>query len=215
MKKTIENKIFLKLQKLSIYLIIITILSVFANYLYVKQNTSISFQDVENTKDYAYIDIYKMSEKFAYNEENNIGIHYIIDKEETGLWHTYLIAINESNYDNYKEIIDYTYNRTDKVPKSIRVYGYPVLVNNELKEMAIKNIEKFVPAQNEIKITEENYETYLTNSYLDTTKSINRNINFTFILIIILLFSFIGLFILTIFEKETQKIKKTKKGRKK
>ena len=155
MKKTNEKKIFLKLLKLSIYLIIITILSVFANYLYVKQNTSISFQDVENTKDYAYIDIYKMSEKFAYNEENNIGIHFIIDKEETGLWHTYLIAINESDYNNYKEIIDYTYNRIDKVPKSIRVYGYPVLVNDELKEMAIKNIEKFIPAQNETKITSQ------------------------------------------------------------
>ena len=210
MKKTNEKKIFLKLLKLSIYLIIITILSVFANYLYVKQNTSISFQDVENTKDYAYIDIYKMSEKFAYNEEKNIGIHFIIDKEDTGLWHTYLIAINESDYNNYKEIIDYTYNRIDKVPKSIRVYGYPVLVNDELKEMAIKNIEKFIPAQNETKITKENYETYLTNSYLDTTKNKNRNINLIFILIIILLFSFIGLFILTIFEKE-----KVKKGREK
>lgn len=210
MKKTNEKKIFLKLLKLSIYLIIITILSVFANYLYVKQNTSVSFQDVENTKDYSYIDIYKMSEKFAYNEEKNIGIHFIIDKEDTGLWHTYLIAINESDYNNYKEIIDYTYNRIDKIPKSIRVYGYPVLVNDELKEMAIKNIEKFIPAQNETKITKENYENYLTNSYLDTTKSINRNINFIFILIIILLFSFIGLFILTIFEKE-----KVKKGRKK
>ena len=210
MKKTNEKKIFLKLLKLSIYLIIITILSVFANYLYVKQNTSVSFQDVENTKDYSYIDIYKMSEKFAYNEEKNIGIHFIIDKEDTGLWHTYLIAINESDYNNYKEIIDYTYNRIDKIPKSIRVYGYPVLVNDELKEMAIKNIEKFIPAQNETKITKENYENYFTNSYLDTTKSINRNINFIFILIIILLFSFIGLFILTIFEKE-----KVKKGRKK
>ncbi len=208
MSKTNENKIIFKLLKLSVYLIIITILSVFANYLYTKQNASISFQDVENTKDYAYIDIYKMSEKFAYNEEKNIGIHFIIDKEETGLWHTYLIAINESSYNNYKEIIDYTYNRTDKVPKSIRVYGYPVLVNDELKEMAIKNIEKFVPAQNEIKITKENYEKYLTNSYLDTTKYINRNINFIFILIIVLLFSFIGLFILTIFEK-------VNKGRKK
>ena len=208
MNKTNDNKIIFKLLKLSVYLIIITILSVFANYLYTKQNASISFQDVENTKDYAYIDIYKMSEKFAYNEEKNIGIHFIIDKEETGLWHTYLIAINESSYNNYKEIIDYTYNRTDKVPKSIRVYGYPVLVNDELKEMAIKNIEKFVPAQNEIKITKENYEKYLTNSYLDTTKYINRNINFIFILIIVLLFSFIGLFILTIFEK-------VNKGRKK
>ena len=81
--------------------------------------------------------------------------------------------------------------------------------------MAIKNIEKFVPAQNTIKITKENYEKYLTNSYLDTTKSINRNINFIFILIIILLFSFIGLFILTIFEKSTPQKNKSKKGRKK
>lgn len=215
MKKTNEKRIFLKLIRLTIYLVIITILSVYANYLYVKQNTSIAFQDVENTKDYAYIDIYKMSEKFAYNEEKKIGIHFIIDKEDTGQWHTYLVAINESDYKKYKSIIDYTYNRTDIEPKSIRVYGYPVLVNNELKEMAIKNIEKFIPAQNEIKITNENYEKYLTNSYLDTTKYINRNANYIFILIVVLLFSFIGLFILTIFEKEKTVKKMTKKERKK
>ena len=211
MKKHVkEKRLAIKLFICLVYLVIITILLACSYKLYEQKNVIVSWSEVENVDNYTYINIYKMSEKFAYNEEKNIGIHFIIDKEDTGLWHTYLVAINESDYNNYKEIIDYTYNRTDKVPKSIRVYGYPVLVNDELKEMAIKNIEKFVPAQNEIKITKENYENYLTNSYLDTTKSINKNINFIFILIIILLFSFIGLFILTIFEKE-----KVKKGRKK
>ena len=118
------------------------------------------FSESESVNDYSYINIYKMSEKFAYYKESNIGIHFVIDKEETGQWHTYLVAINESDYKKYKSIIDYTYNRTDIEPKSIRVYGYPVLVNNELKEMAIKNIEKFIPAQNEVKITNENYENF-------------------------------------------------------
>ena len=45
-----------------------------------------------------------MSEKFAYYEEENIGIHFVIETEETGEWRTYLIAINESDYDRYKDI---------------------------------------------------------------------------------------------------------------
>ena len=47
-----------------------------------------------------------MSEKFAYYAEEKLGIHFVIEKEDTGEWHTYLVGINEDEYDKYKNIID-------------------------------------------------------------------------------------------------------------
>ena len=143
-----------------------------------------------------------MSEKFAFYEDSNIGIHFVIEKENTGQWHTYLIAINEADYDKYKDIIDYTYERTDKVPEIIRVYGYPKLVDNDLKDLAIKNISNFIPAENEIVITNENYETYLTNSYLDTTKEKKDEFNIMLFITALLLATAIILLILTILDKD-------------
>ena len=142
-----------------------------------------------------------MSEKFAYYKDADVGIHFVIEKENTGQWHTYLIAIKESEYDKYKGIIDYSYERTDVEPEPIKVYGYPVNTSNELKELAIKNIDNFIPATNEVKITNENYEAYLTNSYLDTTQSKEDSFNIILFFTLLLLVLVIGLFLLTLFDK--------------
>lgn len=201
-KKINEKRIAIKLFFCLIYLIIITILSVCSYKLFEQKKDIIPWSEVENIEDYTYIDIYKMSEKFAYYEETNIGIHFIIEKENTGLWHTYLVAINENDYDKYKKIIDYTYERTTDTPEPIRVYGYPVIANEEIKSLAIKNISNFVPAENEVIINEENYDTYLTNSYLDTTKDKQDKFSILLFLSLTLLFTVIALLLVTIFDKD-------------
>ena len=202
-KKAIkEQRLAIKMFICLIYLILITVLFVVSYKLYQEKKDMIPWSQVQTNNDYSYIDIYKMSEKFAFYEEANIGIHFVIEKEDTGLWHTYLVAINENDYNKYKDIIDYTYERTDKVPKKLRVYGYPVIVNSEIKDLAIKNISNFVPAENEIKITDDNYETYLTNSYLDTTKSKKVHFNPVLTILIFLLITTIFLLILTVFDKD-------------
>ncbi len=201
-KKQNDQRLVLKMLACLIYLIVITILFVYTYKLYSENNKLTPWNEVESVDEYTYIDIYKMSEKFAFYEESNIGIHFVIEKENTGQWHTYLIAINEEDYDKYKDIIDYTYERTDKVPEIVRVYGYPKIVDNDLKDLAIKNISNFIPAENEIIITNENYETYLTNSYLDTTEKRKDNFNITLSSIALLLFIAIVLLILTILDKD-------------
>ena len=204
MKKNVEEKrLAIKMTICLFYLILITILSVFTYTIYEKSKTIVPFSQVENVDNYSYIDIYKMSEKFAFYEESNIGIHFVIEKEQTGLWHTYLIAINEDDYEKYKKIIDYTYERTDTIPETIRVYGYPVITKDNIKQLAIKNIPNFVPAENEVVITEENYESYLTNSYLDTTKEKESNINVLLGLSSLALIVIILLLISTILNKDT------------
>lgn len=200
-QKKKEKNILLKLFLCLIYLIMITILFVISYNLYEKKQEIVSWSEVENIDDYTYMDIYKMSEKFAYYKESNIGIHFVIEKEETGLWHTYLIAIDENEYDKYKSIIDYTYERTDKVPEPIRVYGYPVIISKEIKALAIKNIPNFVPKENEIVINDENYEKYLTNSYLDTTKEKKEEFSIILCISLLLIFIIFALMVMTIFDK--------------
>ena len=166
-KKISEKRLLIKMIICTLYLIIITILLTHSFRLY-KENENIkSLSEAKSTEEYTYIEVYKMSEKFAFYEDLNIGIHFVTDKEKTGQWHTYLMAINEKEYDKYKSIIDYTYGKTKEQPKPIKVYGYPRITNKELKTMAINNINNFISAENEIKITEENYEQYLTNCYLE------------------------------------------------
>ena len=202
-KKTIDEKRFaIKMFMCLVYLIIITILFVCSYRIFEQKKNIVSWSNVETVEDYTYITINKMSEKFAYYQDTNIGIHFVIEKEDTGLWHTYLIAINENDYNKYKAIIDYTYERTTEIPEPIKVYGYPVITNNELKNLAIKNIKNFVPAENEVQITTENYDAYLTNSYLDTTRSKEDKFNGILFVSLLLLLIVIMLLIATIFDKD-------------
>ena len=197
-----EKRLVIKMLLCLVYLIVITILFVCSYKLFQEKKEITPLGKVESVEEYSYVEISKMSEKFAYYSEENIGIHFIIEKEDTGEWHTYLIAINEDDYDKYKAIIDYTYERTTEVPESIKVYGYPVIIDDSLKQMAINNIINFVPAENEITITNENFEQYLTNSYLDTTQSKKDYFDVILFVTLILLFVMIGLLIFTIFDKD-------------
>lgn len=201
-KKINEKRLVIKMIVCLVYLAIITILFVGSYQLFQEKKDVVPWNEVENVDERTYIEIYKMSEKFAYYQESNVGIHFVIEQESTGLWHTYIIAIDESDYDKYKAIIDYSYERTTQVPKPIRAYGYPVIANQEIKNLAIKNIPNFVPAENEVKITEDNYETYLTNSYLDTTKGQKDRFNIILCVSLMLLFIVIVLLIVTIFDKD-------------
>ncbi len=197
-----ESRLAIKMFMCLIYLIVMTLLFICSYKIYEQKNNIVAWSDVENIEDYTYMTIDRMSEKFAYYKESNVGIHFVIEMEDTGEWHTFLIAIDEDKYDDYKDIIDYSYERTKTKPKPKKVYGYPVIVDDALKELAIKNITNFVPAENEVKITKENYEAYLTNSYLDTTISRQNNFSIVLFITLLLLLIVFALFIATIFNKD-------------
>ena len=201
-RKYNNKRLTIKLLLSLVYIIIITVLFVCAYKLYEEKTSIKKWDEVETVEDYTYITVNKMSEMFAFYEESNLGFHFVIEKEPTGQWHTYVIAIDEDKYDDYKDIIDYTYERTNKVPKAKKVYGYPVITTDDIKELAIKNIPNFVPAENEIQITEENYETYLTNSYLDTTKERVDVFNYYLFAVLLLLGTVVFLLILTVLNKD-------------
>ena len=200
-----EKRFAIKLLLCSVYLIIITILSVCSYKIYTDKQDVKSWSDVSNAEEYSYIKVSKMSEKFAYYSTNKKSIHFVIEEEETGAWYTYLIAIKDSDYSKYEDIIDYTYERTDKKPKPVKVYGYPVVINDELKKMALDNIKNFLPVDNEIEITNENFTDYLTNSYFDTTIKREENFNGILFGLLLMLFITIVLFIVTLIDKDKNK----------
>ena len=76
--------------------------------------------------------------------------------------------------------------------------------------LAIKNIPNFVPNENEVTITKDNYNDYLTNSYLDTTKSRKNNISITLAITLTLLLISILLLISTIISNDKNKKRKKK-----
>lgn len=201
MKKKNDRRLGIKLLLSVIYLMIITILFVCGYKIYNDLNNPISYQDTTSTDDYSYIEVSKMSDKFAYSAKTNIGMHFVIEREDTGIWHTYIIALDEKNIDKYKKIIAYSKGETNTIPKPIKVYGYPVNTNDQLKEMAIKNINNFLPSTNEVKITNDNYEEYLTNSYLDTTQEKQEVISPMLTLIFVLFIVVIILLLLVIIDK--------------
>lgn len=201
-KKVKLRRFAIKLVLSMVYLVIITILLV-SSYRIFKEKKLISpWEEVHSTDEYSYVEVSKMSEKFAYYESENIGLHFIIEEKETGEWHTYVIAINEDKYDDFKNIIDYSYERTTEVPEPIVVYGYPTIMTDDLKEMVLNHIGDFLPADSEVTITRENIDAYLTNSYLDTTKEQKEYFSVILFTTLLLLFIMIALLIFTIFDRD-------------
>lgn len=201
-EKLYEKRLIFKTFICLIYLIVITILVVCVYQLYHEKEKILPWSSADSVEDYTYITISKMSEKFAYYENLKKEIHFVIEEEDTGQWHTYLVAIDEDDYSKYKDIIDYTYERTTEVPEPVKVYGYPVVIDDELKQLAIQNITNFVPAENEVVITNDNFNTYLTNSYLDTTLPRQEKFSFALFLVIVILIIVVLMFILTILDQD-------------
>ena len=201
-KKVDEKRLIIKFLACTVYLIVIMILFVCSYKLFEQKSNMVPWSEVESVEQYSYIEISRMSEKFAYYEEENIGIHFVIEMADTGEWRTYLIAIDEDNYAKYKDVIDFSYERTTEEPEPLKVYGYPSIISEELKEMALNNIDNFLPKENKIEITSENFEKYLTNSYLDTTQDKREYFNIILFATLILLMIMIFLLIFTILDKD-------------
>lgn len=201
-RKVNEKQLVVKFLLCVVYLVIITILFYCSYMLFEQKDNVLSWSDVKTDEDYSYIEISRMSEKFAYYEKANKQIHFVIEKEDTGVWHTYLIAIRPDDYNKYKKIIDYTYERTKEEPKPKKVYGYPVIIDSNLKRLAIKNINNFVPKENAVKINDNNFNDYLTNSYLDTTIKKIDKFSFYLFITFFLMAIMIILFIYTLVAKE-------------
>ena len=127
-----------------IYLIVITILFVCSYKLFQAKYDAKPWGEVESVEEYAYIKVSRMSEKFAYYEQENIGIHFVIEKEVTGQWRTYIIAIDENKYNEYKEIIDYTYTPSETLKATDKKITISYTEGKITKNLSTKAVERFL-----------------------------------------------------------------------
>ena len=202
-KKQKQKKNYRMLIKLSlsvIYIFVIGILMFSAYRIYEEDRKVIHWNDIITIEDYAYLNIGEMSEAFA--EIGNKTIHFTIETFDDETWRISLIAINKDTMEHFKEIIDYSYERIETRPNSIRVYGYARAINPKLKELVIENLENFIPYDRRFELNEDNFKEYFSNVYLDTTIDKTENINPTIIIILVMKLILIVLFIFTIMNKD-------------
>lgn len=185
-----------------LYLLVIVILFTSAYRLFEKDKVILSWNKVKSTNDYTYIKVSQMSEAFAKIKGTDKNIHFVIEKEKNGQWYTYLVAINKKDYNKYKNIIDYSYERIKEKPKRLKVYGYPRKTNSNIKKIAIRQIKNFVPIENKTVINEKNFEKYMTNTYLDTTIKKSRSVNYIIVMLLVLALILMGLIFFTLFDRD-------------
>ena len=70
-RKIDEKRLIIKFLACTVYLIVITILFVCSYKLYQEKDNITPWQEVESVEQYSYIEISRMSEKFAYYEKEN------------------------------------------------------------------------------------------------------------------------------------------------
>lgn len=201
-KKTVKLRTLIKLFVCILYIIVISILALCSYRLYVKADSPTSWSSVKDMNDYSYINISRMSEEFATLDNGKKQLHFVIEKTVDGKWYTYLIKINKSEEKKFRDIIDYSYGKTDKVSKNIRVSGYPKKITKQIKSLAIKYAPSFLPADNENILTEENFEEYLTNIYLDTTVKQVHQFNYIMLTLMIIMLILVIMLIITIFDRD-------------
>ncbi len=166
-----------------IFLIIICILF-FSSYFIYTKSRKIAYYTSKN-KDYSYLEIVEMSDSFA--DIGNKELHFVRDNKNI-----YVVAISKKEIKGYQNVMNYTYGKT-KERKTMKIYGYPISKNNQIKKLEMKYINYFLPYEERININYHNYNQYLFDTYLDTT--INPLYQFNYIVFLLLLLFAILLFI--------------------
>ena len=201
MIKKKKARIIIKIVLSVIYLLVAATLVYVSYRMFVDDNKDYRWRDVDSTKRYAYIKISQMSEAFAKVKGGNKQFHFVIEKEKNGNWHTYIIAISKKDLEKYQKLIDYTYEISDEKVEDIKVYGYPRKIKKAMKKLAIKNISNFVPVENEVVLTNDNFDKYLTNTYLDTTVPKSHETNYMIVTLLTMALILIILIIYTICDR--------------
>lgn len=217
-------RIYIKIFFCIIYLIVIGILFFSAYKLYMNDKKEVSWDKVISTTNKTSLTISKMSEAFAKIKKKQV--HFVIVMDKNKVYRSYLIAISKKDYKKYKPIIDYSYERTKEKVQPLTVKGYPRIISKELKELTLKNYKNFLPNDNSVKLTEKNFDKYITNTYLDTTIHKIEKTNYIVITLLVLIVLLFILLLLTLIDRdmivnkaskalEKEQKKKKKKAKKK
>lgn len=192
----------IKLVVCVIHIVVIMILGFCSFRVYKSGDKPIHLSNVEKDTQYSYLDVFEMSKKIT-----NIGkdkqLHFVIEKTENDKWYTYLVAIEKKDENKFKDMIAYTEQETDKVPEKIRLYGYPVKINDEIKKETIKKSSDFLGSSKEkSNLSSENFEQYLTSYYLDSTVAQHHEFNYIMLILALMIVVLLITLILVIFDRD-------------
>ena len=193
-KLKLKKNIFYKLIISPIFLLVMVILFTSSYFIYTTSRKIPYY--TKSSKIYSYLEIEEMSESFASMGQKEL--HFVKDKKNI-----YVIAINKKDQKKYQEIIDYTYVKT-KEKKSLKIFGYPIEKNTQIKNLEIKYINKFLSYEEKIEINKNNYPIYLASTYLDTTINPFYKFNYIVFILLLLLVIVTYLFIKVIFFKGSE-----------
>ena len=183
-----------------VYLLVMGILFFSAYKLYMNDKKEVAWDKVISTTNKTSLTISKMSEAFA--KIDNKQIHFVIVEDKNKVYRSYLIAISKKDYKKYKPIIDYSYERIKEKQKPLIVKGYPQIISKKLKELTLKNYKNFLPNDNKVKLSEKNFDKYITNTYLDTTIKKVEKTNYIVITLLVLIVLLFILLLLTLIDRD-------------
>lgn len=123
-----------------------------------------AFDVAEYSESRQFVEFEMISYPFASFELNDTqGLYFVFDEDMC----TYIVCMNNNRLEEeFAEIYEYTFSDTVEAPKVGRVEGYSMEIDEEIRDIAI---EEFNYMWGEEIATEQNFEEYFGNYYLDTT----------------------------------------------
>lgn len=122
------------------------------------------FDPYSDTDEKQYISFEMITYSFASFELSDAqGMYFVFDKD----MYPYIVCMDNSRLESeFSEIYEYTFSDEEVAPKTGQLEGYAMLIEDDLKEIAI---EEFNLLWGEEIVNEENFEDYFGSYYLDST----------------------------------------------
>ena len=120
---------------------------------------------LEHAGAYSYLDIQYLSypiASYVSNEDHQICL------AEDMEGYPYIVCLDETQLESYQELLDYTYGDSGEDPGLLRLYGYPQVIQEELKDYIVEYGNQFWDSSF---LTRENVSEYFGSYFLDTTQT--------------------------------------------
>jgi len=156
----------------NIYLIPIVILLVIMGFCIIKADEEskqqlpepIKIVNTNSADEYASIDVQFLTDSFASDDEDEY--RFAMDKDN----YMSIVVLNKNDVEILKDINDYTYSEDNSIetPATLKILGMTQEIPADLKKLAI---ESYNENYGESILTENNFEEYVKNIYLNTKLS--------------------------------------------
>lgn len=129
------------------------------------QTTNLTeFDPLSPSEEYSMLKPSFLSEEYAANFDESIYYCFALDQE----YNSFIVAINASDMEQYRELIDYTYSESMTVaPAAVTLRGVPREIDTDLKEMTVESFNAFMGGD---AVTMDTFKFMLGERYLDTTQ---------------------------------------------